>query len=144
VKLIGRCALKSLPLLASGRPPHTTLLVENREHAHAIAQYLPSWELDDGAETPSWVRGEQVIAPLTRLASGWLAPDVVIFAAGTGGERLDRNNSGIWLQPPKLIIDVADGYDELARRQLSNRLDVYGSHGWSTIVAEPSAPRKPR
>ena len=119
--------------------PSIAVLVEKERHAAMLADMLPAWRLE--GRTPGihrrfrnelgWI--ERVI--LTVAAAhrrGPLLHDVVLNAVG--GERpvirLRERSAGRDAATGALVVDLADDFDQIARRQTQARLNQYFQFGW--------------
>jgi hypothetical protein len=116
------------------------ILVENAEHAHALGEMLPEWEVltTVPAEGPN-DEEEQEGMPLT---SGhiitWMHAerhvmhaDYLVRATGWRGRmRLDRENS--WLKRPErrlIVVDFDDNWDLQAGMDTEARVQEYEEQG---------------
>jgi hypothetical protein len=125
------------------RTPTVAIVVESLEHGREVAQLLLDWRLepalDDDAKAKVVIdiQSRNVITTLTRVQTGILVTDVVIYAAGYGREWL--RNLGpygpVFSQPQMLIVDIADDCDSACTRDRLAREASFLRHAWQLLYA---------
>lgn len=125
------------------------ILVESKEHGHALLGMLPGWEMLDAVP----VNYSEGYAPDdddedAKSRAGWIVTQV--YAALHGMEAGVRvRATGGWGKlrlrdfPPEgditagvpLVIDVADDFDEQARKDTELRVRDYREQGWTVVEA---------
>jgi hypothetical protein len=145
-----RCGL----LLAEGgirliSRPGVTVLVESAEHARALLQRLPGWEVLDAVPPPPGGRPSCPIHPFK------LRPLDRLIVTALAAARLEVVDTDLVLRagpepplelpgfPPRsmgprrlvLLVDVADDGDGMARAAVARRLRDYAGRGWASVGA---------
>jgi hypothetical protein len=130
-----------LAALFTARAPTVAIVVESLEHGRELAQLLPDWRLEPALDNHAKAKividfqRDNVITTLTRVQTGILVADVVIYAAGYGRQWL--RNLGpygpVFNQLQMLIVDIADDCDAACTCDRVAREAIFLRHGWQLL-----------
>ena len=119
------------------------VIVESPEHAHELASLLPDFVVvtaEEGKPPAPWGMQSPFRTLFTLCAAHdhqGFVPEIVINGVG-GRYPLDI--------PPmigtkgRLLVELADDFDERATNETSRRLQAYLMHGWRLLGARPYLP----
>jgi hypothetical protein len=127
-KLLGAAGLTSLPRRGH-RWNSASVLVESREQAEALANYLPDWPILDCSSAATHL--DYGIVTM-RYASDWkLTCDVLLRADGGRGWPLHGQFPCRGAAERQVLIDFDDNGDKAARQTTASRYEAYKREGWA-------------
>lgn len=132
-------------LPAGDQPGKVIILTESVEQGRELLRRLPGWELLSGQDgtvqrRPCQGTAGGSIYTITYAADRPLDADVLIAASADGLAGLAKFPPRGGTRRQMLLIDIADDFDDSAKRNCRQRLSSYTAKGW-TIYGAPNGNR---
>jgi len=142
---LGMTIAAGAELPAGDQPGKVIILTESVEQGRELLRRLPGWELLSGQDgtvqrRPCQGTAGGSIYTITYAADRPLDADVLIAASADGLAGLAKFPPRGGTRRQMLLIDIADDFDDSAKRNCRQRLRSYAGRGW-TIYGAPNGNR---
>ncbi len=126
----------------SSPDPSVAVLVETAEHGRELHRLLPGFELYAGQDATTLeetvglpLMPARAVVTMLRAHRRGVAADIIIRADGTASS-WGRDFEPHWFSKSRvLVVDVADKFDAMARRDTRARWTNYANRGWTILEA---------
>lgn len=119
----------------AGTAPSVAVLVEGVEHARSLAELLPDWPVislhdcaDEDPDLPHMLTLTQAIITMAAARHRGLTCEAMVVAHGTGHAWQPCYGGAVPYCAVPVVIDVADDFDDQARRDSAHRLERYADY----------------
>jgi hypothetical protein len=133
---------ETMSVLGENFRPRVAVLVESPEHGRILRRLLPGWPLVTAGSPDTALQTNVIVTLVAAAKRQSLDADVLVRADGGPGPL------GLNSFPPRrvfpgstvLVVDFADDFDALARRNTGSRVEWYESNGW-LVAGRPNGIR---